>query len=142
MLGVTLMALGIATALWPLRSRSAAPSPMWPLLPLLWLILLAFSTLAPWPGMTGVPAAMHAWCFGATTLGGLLATVWLALWEQSVRPVPQRIGLVATGAGITAFVFQSLFCPGVDVAHLVLGHAGPTIGLATVTIGLALLLRR
>lgn len=140
--GATLMGIGIATALWPLRSRARAPGPLWPLIPAAWLLLLAFSTIVPWPGMTGVPAAMHAWCFGATTVGGLLATGWLALWERSVQPVPQRIGLAATGAGLTAFVFQSLFCPGVDVVHLLVGHAGPTVGLAMVTIGLALLLRR
>lgn len=142
LVGGALMLVGAFLALWPLRSRASAPSPLWPLIPAGWAVVLGFTLLAPWPGMTGVPAAMHLYCFGATSLGAVLATAWLALWEQSTRPVPQRIGLVAAGAGIAAFVFQSLFCPGVDLVHLLVGHAAPTLGLSCVIIGLALVFRR
>ena len=142
LVGGVLMAIGGALALWPLRSRASAPSPLWPLIPGAWAVVLGFSVLAPWPGMTGVPSAMHLYCFGATSAAAVLATGWLALWDRSIGPVPQRIGLAAAGAGITAFVFQSLFCPGVDIAHLLIGHAAPTLGLSCVIIGLALVFQR
>ena len=141
-IGGALVLVGAVTALWPLRSRLAAPAPLWPIIPVTWALLLGFTVLAPWPGVTGVSTEAHAICFGATTMAGLLATAWLALFERSVSPVPARIGLIGTGAGIGAFVFQSLYCPGVDVAHLMISHAAPTFGIATVMIGLALLLRR
>lgn len=142
MVGGGLMVMGAFLALWPLRGRSSTPAPLWPWIPVAWLVVLAFATVAPWPGMTGVPSAMHFYCFAATSIAAVGATAWLALFEQSVSPVPQRIGLAAAGAGIGAFVFQSLFCPGVDVVHLLLGHAAPTLGLSCVIIGLALVFRR
>jgi hypothetical protein len=114
----------VLAAAFSLRSRADAPLPAWPWVPVAWAWMLGLAALAPWPGMTGVPHEMILHCFGYTAVMVALATLWFALLERGTSPVPWRIGLAAASAGMGAFAFQSVFCPGVDVAHLVFGHGG------------------
>lgn len=125
--GWTLAVGGAAGTLFALRSRTAPPVVAWPWIPSAWLFLLVWSAIGPWPGMTGVPPEMHFVCFSATSTMVLLSTVWIGLLEQGTRPVPWRLGLTAAGAGCVAFMFQSIFCPGIDYVHLVVGHGGASI---------------
>ncbi|MEZ4323372.1 MAG: hypothetical protein R3F61_38260 [Myxococcota bacterium] len=131
----------LAAAAWSLRSHGEAPLPGWPWVPLTWVAMMA-GTALPWPGMVGVPPEAHAYCFGMSSVMVVLSTIWLALLERSARPVPWRVGLAAAGSGLAAFAFQSVFCPGVDLAHLVLGHGGAGIVWAALAVGGALILRR
>ncbi len=92
--------------------------------------------------MRGVPISMHAYCFGMTSLAVVLSTVGLSWLDRGRTPVASRVGLSGAGAGAVAFVFQSVFCPGVDWLHLVVGHGGAGIVWALVGMALALVLRR
>ncbi|MCB9691803.1 MAG: hypothetical protein H6736_08310 [Alphaproteobacteria bacterium] len=125
--GWVLVAVGAGGTLMALRSTAARPLPAWPWLPLAWAFVLVWSAIGPWPGMTGVPAAMHLVCFTATSAMTVGATLWILLLERGPRPVPWRFGLSAASAGCTAFVAQSVFCPGIDYVHLVVGHGGPAL---------------
>lgn len=127
MAGGVLLLLGSTGSVFALRSEASRPLPTWPWIPLSWVFLLVWASIGPWPGMTGVPAHMHLVCFGATSAMVGLSTLWMGLLDRSRRPVPWRLGLLASSAGAVAFVAQGVFCPGVDVVHLVVGHGGAAI---------------
>lgn len=131
--------LGVFTAL---RSRARAPIPTWPWVPLTWAVLLGWSAVGPWPGMTGIPLEIHIYCFEVTSTMVIGVSFLIALLERARRPVPWRVGLIAAGAGLIAFAFQSVFCPGIDLAHLVLGHGGAGIVWAAVAMGVAWVFRQ
>ncbi|MCB9673632.1 MAG: hypothetical protein H6737_00865 [Alphaproteobacteria bacterium] len=134
----------LAAAAFSLRDRASRPLPGWPWAPLAWSLMVGGSAVLPWPGMTGVPAAMHAYCFWATSVMVVLSTIWLALLERAEKPVAWRVALAGAGSGLAAFVFQSVFCPGVDLVHLVVGHGGAGVvwSVLAVAVAFGLSLRR
>jgi hypothetical protein len=136
--GWVLAFVGSVGALFALRSRAAPPVPAWPWIPAAWAFLLGWSAIGPWPGMTGVPPAMHLLCFTATSAMVLVSTLWIGVLEQGRRPVPWRLGLIAASSGSVAFVAQSLVCPGIDLVHLVVGHGGASVVGGLTTLGFAL----
>lgn len=140
--GLTLSAVGVAGTFYALRSEGSAPRPTWPWLLATWAFVVVWSAIGPWPGMTGVPTEMHGVCFSSTSMMVLAATAWVALLERSSSPAPWRIGMTAASTGCVAFVFQSLFCPGVDFVHLLVGHGGPAILISALTAGGLLAWRR
>ncbi len=134
----TLIAGSLVAAAFSLRNRADAPMPAWPWVPVAWAWTLGVAAIAPWPGMTGVPPEMILHCFAYTSAMVVFATLWFALLERATTPVPWRIGLAAAAAGMGAFAFQSVFCPGVDVLHLVVGHGGASVAGASVAVLLAM----
>ncbi|MEN0068489.1 MAG: hypothetical protein AAGA48_40590 [Myxococcota bacterium] len=107
-----------------------------------WAVMIGSTLLDDWPGVHGVPYSMHWWCFGMTSLATLVALVWLTWLERASKPVVWRVGSAAAGAGLVAYVFQSVFCPGVDPFHLLVGHGAASVIWAVigglVALGLAL----
>lgn len=129
-LGAVVATGGLLAGLWPLRPWSSRPTLAWPWMPLTWSGLLVFSVLVPWPGIEEVPFWVHRHCLIATSVTVVSSTVWLALWERSSPPAPQRIGLAASGAGALAFVIQNLHCPASGAGHLLFTHVGPGVVFA------------
>lgn len=136
--------LGIATVsglALSVRSRGASALPYGALAAGIGGVVLLGALLA-FPGMTGVPMAAHLHCGLATSLATATITACFAMLERDRRPAPARVALAAVGGGAWAFVAQSVFCPGVDVAHLLLGHGTSAVLVALLGAGLALLNRR
>ena len=73
---------------------------------------------------------MDLYCLGMTMIPVALSIGWIMLWERASTPVPWRMAVSAAGAGLVAFTAQSVFCPGVDWFHLIVGHGGAGIGSA------------
>lgn len=131
--GLGLVVVGVAGTGFALRPAGLPARPTWPLLLGTWAFVLVWSAIGPWPGMHGVPPAMHLVCFSWTSGMVLLATAWVALLDRASRPVPWRVGMMAASTGCLAFVAQSIFCPGVDLVHLLVGHGGPAIVFSALT---------
>lgn len=127
---------------YALKSRGEATGPPGAAVAAGALGLVLWSAVAPWPGMANVPASAHLHCFAMTSIAVAVATTWFALLDRARTPTPWRIGLGALGTGMAAFVFQGAFCPGVDVVHLIVGHAGAGLIGAGVAMALASGVRR
>lgn len=117
-LAATVFALGHRGVTWRMPGLVIAAA---------WLVMLASSVLADWPGVTGVPTKMDVYCFAMTSLLTVAAMLGLSWLDRAERPVVWRVGAAAAGAGLVAFVAQGVFCPGVDVDHMILGHGGASV---------------
>ena len=122
MLGVGLFGLrhALAPRGWPVRWLYGAVLMAWA-----WMI--GWSALGPWPGMSDVPLSQHLYCFGMTSLVVVGGTIWAGLFERGRYPVPWRVAMAAASSGLVAFAAQSVFCRGIDVVHLVVGHGGAAV---------------
>lgn len=135
--GVPMGGVGLLAAAQALAHRGRPIRLTWWAIGLAWVWMLGWSGLGPWPGVTGVPAAMHLHCFGMTSVGAVLGTLWIGLLERAPGPVGWRWGLAAAGAGLVAFAAQSVFCPGIDLIHLLVGHGGASVVWALIAVAAA-----
>lgn len=137
-----LLAVALSGGLLSVRSRGATVIRYDALAAVLGLAVLLASFTLSFPGMHGVPLVAHLHCLGATALATTGIAVWFALLERDPRPAPARVALGAVGGGAWAHVAQSVFCPGADTVHLLVGHGLSAVGIAALAAMLATAARR